>query len=214
MSLIVLLYLSEVLNYGIGTLPVGEPCEIRDSNPYEWHAFAWDGQHRLTRVEWYTSETLRKRSLFGWSGAKLERIEVDESAPFDGPDFLFTITWSGDYPVKMVRDNAPHAHVTGGRIVWTWLWSQDHRSVRISEQWGAGPPTTRTASFDAAGRLLTVSAAGKEDRFLAELKWSTAGRLVDQRTYYDSYTFTYDDRGRIATRATPMGAESYRYECR
>jgi YD repeat-containing protein len=60
---LVLLYLADVLSYFAGTIPHGEPCEIRSSSSSERHAFTWNAEDRLVGVESYASDQLRLRAV-------------------------------------------------------------------------------------------------------------------------------------------------------
>jgi hypothetical protein len=214
MSLLVILYLTRALNFGTGTIPLGEPCDIEGyPNSY---AFRWDGS-RLLGVE-QRHDAPETRTTLHWSGTTLSRIEVDEEA--DGlVDFVYILTWSGAFPARMVRENAPGGTHTAGRTVWEWTWSSDHRTAVIAEQLGTQPPHHRSIEYDEHGRLTSIALERDDpnDRMSAVLTWSSDGRLSTQRTYYDAYRFEYDAQGRIATRQhdghPDAGADRYSYTC-
>jgi YD repeat-containing protein len=209
---LVLLYLAEVLSSFTGTIPHGEPCEIRSASSSDWHAFTWDAEHRLVGVESYARDELRLRAVLRWSGARLERIEWDMVEPLDQADLIFTIRWRGAYPVEMVRESPPHGQMEAPRRVTRWTWSRDHRSARIASE-DAGPPEVRMATFDASGRLLSITGDDPADPLRIALEWSPDGRLLTQRTRDSEHRFTHDASGRVATRTLFTGAERYRYEC-
>ena len=194
-ALLLVLFVTGVLNDGPAALPYGEPCRIVEPNPHAWLAFEWQ-DHHLSRIERFSSDALRERTTLYWEGNRVERMEQDLDA--DGTvDFVFRLEWARQRPVRVTRSNAEGGSVTGPSPDQRWIWSDDGRTVRITE--GPQDPT-RLARFDGHGRLLRLEVEAPEARVLLVLSRGPDGRVRIEETAYNRYELRYDARGRPVER--------------
>lgn len=195
-ALLLVLFVTGILNDGPGPLPYGEPCRIVEPNPFSWLAFEWQG-HRLRSVEQYSSEALRERTTLHWTGNRVDRIEQDTDA--DGTvDFVFQLEWERRRPVRITRTDAEGGSVTARDVDLRWTWSADGTTVRVTDR---PSDPTYAARFDAQGRLLRLEREPPEARVLLVLTRGPDGRVRSEETAYARYEPRYDAAGRITERS-------------
>jgi len=201
---------------GIGA---GRPRAIASTGDPVWNVeLAWLDDRRLAeRSVRIGDNPVQRREVYHWTAERLDRIEIFDEDPDEGPVEELRWTWSGDRPIEVRHERGP------GRSegpVEAWRWSDDGRRLEIVEAARQRVIVRREVALDEHGRMRRSVSEWDGARIVVECEWSSDGRLVLARelgapgsTGEHVIRFRWDDGGHLVAQSDDQrgGADTWRY---